>query len=436
MKKLTALVLALITVFLTICLTACSGSSTISGQPSDGKEIDNNTPDDNGTPAKSKTQPTLEKLTNTGEIPYNIFRCNLYDNKQYGDYAKYFDNELFPYLYNNQYGYADASGKVVIKEQFKNAGFFSENKAFAEKDGKWHVIDTSGNILYTLPDTDHVDKWYDKALFQNGKAILIDQQETKEGSDRAYIYYMYVLTSDFKLSIIENIATLYYSPNASTKVISTPEFTGLLIEYPKREVDTNTGLYTSVTMLALYDINGSVIWNLQSDHSYFEEIQARDKYVNLPNENGQWGLFDLTTKQFVINCSYEYIGLPSDDMVSICRYKKWGYADLTGTIKIEPAYIYAADFRNGTGLVLTDDCKLKAVDKSGNITADYNVSIGKQNNFYIPSSTSAVTVITDKGHFYVVDNFGNTLYSAGDETKLHYVSDKYIFYDDKMLKIE
>lgn len=449
MKKFTAIILTLITILLAGCLTSCSGNNK--NQPTENN-IENNVISDKKTKSETKNSPTLVKIENTGEIPYNLFSMKLYKSPHgIGDYGECLDTELFPYCHDKLWGYADKTGKIVIKEQYDWAGCFSENKAFVEKDGKCYVIDTSGNVLYTMPDsipgfdfgtssdgTKAKPKW-DGGIFQNGKAIFIFSL-----ANGNYARGVAILTDDFKLStfIIDNGTGF----SSGISIINTPEFTGFV-------VTRNLG-YPAMSY-NIYDISGSVIWTLtvedvrdiekkENTNNYYsnfynsERFNSRDGYIALPNAEWQWGLYNLAKKKFVIDCAYDYVDAPSDGLVAICRYGKWGYADLNGTIKIEPSFNFANEFHNGKALVLAEGNELKAIDKDGNITADYNISVQKASGcgFYSPSASSDYNIVAQHlGGFTIVDYSGNKLYSANADDYPCYFSDNYIFYNDTMFKI-
>lgn len=66
---------------------------------------------------------------------------------------------------NDQYGYRDESGEVVIDPQFKNAWYFSDGMARVKVDSLWGFIDRSGEVV--------IEPRYDLAWdFTNGLALV------------------------------------------------------------------------------------------------------------------------------------------------------------------------------------------------------------------------------------------------------------------------
>lgn len=83
--------------------------------------------------------------------------------------------ELFIISYETKPGYMDRSGKVVIKTQFDDVGFFSEELAPVEINNKWGFIDRTEKMVIEprFEDLSGI------AIFKNGLARLtvIDKNE-------------------------------------------------------------------------------------------------------------------------------------------------------------------------------------------------------------------------------------------------------------------
>lgn len=456
MKQAIALIISLI--LMLSCFVGCSDNQKENsrGDIDEGMSGMVEMPDDtNGSEEDDTTlkTPVLEEINNTGDIPYSYYCKSVYNSNLYGNYSEYFEDELFLYSYNNKYGYADDKGNILIKEQYDKAGAFSENKAFVKKDGVWNVIDTTGKILYTL--SDYVDSSYcmwDSTLFQNDLAVMAEKVPVDYNH---WDLKLFVLTSDFELSVIDIDAEF----KVEARVINTPEFAGVLTYYltSERDASSDTG-YKYTDVYALYDTSGNIVWTVSdisqsvsdkynegSKHSYGENATfhlnpflVREGYINVPNTDGQWGLFDIKNKEFLIECSYEYVGGISEGLIPISNYGKWGYIDLGGIIQIQPMYSYATDFGNGRSFVITADNSPAIIDVNGEILAEYNLNWPTSNyRIFRPSAKSDITVITygnraysgfGKIDIYVLDNYGNLLISRTDCSVL-YVSDKFVFVD-------
>lgn len=444
MKQAIALIISLILVL--SCSVGCSNNqgNIDEGMSGTGK-MPGYTADSDGDVTTHKP-PVLEEISNTGDIPYSYYSKSLYDSNLYGDYSEYLETELFLFKYNDKYGYADEKGTVLIKEQYDKAGFFSENKAFVNKDGVWSVIDTTGKILYTL--SDYVDSYHskwDSTLFQNDLAVMVEEVP---GDYNPWDLKLFVLTSDFELSVID----IDVENHVEARVINTPEFAGVLTYYLTSERDTSadTG-YKYTDVYVLYDTQGNIVWTVSDRNRSVSEkyingskyfvggnstghlnpFSVREGYINVPNADGQWGLFDIKNKEFVIECSYEYVGGISEGLIPISNYGKWGYIDRDGNVQIQPTYSFATDFGNGRAFVITDNNSPVIIDANGEILAEYNLSWPKSNyRIFRPSAKSDITVITHEtsDDIYVLDNYGNMLVSRSDCGDL-YVSEEFVFVD-------
>lgn len=455
MKQAIALIISLILVL--SCSVGCSNNQNEnnSGNIDEGMSGMGEMPGytvDTDEDVTTHKPPVLEEISNTGDIPYSYYSKSVYNSNLYGDYSEYFENELFVYRYNNKYGYADDKGNILIKEQYDKAGVFSENKAFVQKDGVWNVIDTTGKILYTL--SDYVDSNYcewDSTLFQNDLAVMV---EKVPAGSKHWDLKLFVLTSDFEFSVID----IDVENHVQARVINTPEFAGLLTYYltSERDASADTG-YKFTDVYVLYDTQGNIVWTVSDKNRSVSEkynnaskyiygansttalnpFSVREGYINVPNAEGQWGLFDIKNKEFVIECSYEYVGGISEGLIPIRNYGKWGYIDLDGNIQIKSMYSLATDFRNGRAFVITDDNSPVIIGVNGEILAEYNLNWPKSNySIFRPSAKSDITVITYgnrayKGtpeDIYVLDNYGNVLISRSDCAGL-YVSEEFVFVD-------
>lgn len=92
--------------------------------------------------------------------------------------------ELIPYLdANGQYGFADASGKLVIPAQYSSVSRFSEGRAAVAADGKWGYIDESGRWVVKPGYTSAED-------YANGQAVArIFVQSNKKGGSGGFISF-------------------------------------------------------------------------------------------------------------------------------------------------------------------------------------------------------------------------------------------------------
>lgn len=497
MKKITSVLMVLLTVFsMVFSLVGCTDEDKNNGNlfPSPGGYNDNEyddlysgddgseEPNDYGNATNNNTElsaPQLIQLTNTGDIPYEYYCTGLFNSITYGDYAEHFNTELFPYYYNGQYGYADAEGNVVIREQYGSIGLFSEEKAFVMKDSVWYVIDTDGKTLYTMPDKYERDDraelqsmlngtsqgYWNDVMFQNGVAVKV--HGIMAAGDVKYLVYC-TLTDDFDYNVItvdvEKEIDLGSNAQLESRVINTKEFKGILVCYK---------IYTGknhINTYALYDLDGKLIWNVtDTEHKfhnqynksinykdtmsknpnfYLNPFEVKEGYINVPDADGKWGLLDIETLKYAVDCEYDFVGGISEGLIPVCSYGKWGYIDLQGNVEIDLNFGYTAEFRNGKAYVLTMDGDSCFINKDGSIVAEVDTELPASGcRIFRPAGDSRITVVISGKRSYTITDYINNfafmkvdariiddrghVMEALSECSVVYVSEKYVFLQTK-----
>jgi len=408
---------------------------------------------------------TLVELASTGEIPYDYFCLgmwdyNLFNSYAYGNYADYFETELFPYYYNDKFGFADAEGNRVISERYDQVNFFSENKAFVKEGDNWKVIDTTGKELLTVPSEYNCNNIF----FQNGKAIIPAFIPVDLGASLDTSLTYLIIYDNLQTQVIRK-AACYNDSNSDVKVFNMPDFSGVL--YFRTEYNSKYNhIYT------LYDLSGNEIWSVSiaMPARYVEEIDtisgalfdslgdkgqfvlegirpidtfvAKNGYMNVVNENEKWGLLDLSTGQLAIPCNYDFVGPCSEGLVPVCSYGKWGYLDVNGNTVIEQTFTYTGEFCGNRAFALAEDGSPVVINKNGKVVSTYDITWASDMNQVFPySEETGISVIVhgDKfglsyENFSVITTTGNTLLSMNG-CKGFYISNKYLFIDGCMYEI-
>ncbi len=421
---------------------------------------------------KKHTMVSLKEISSTGEILYDNFDGDLFDcgsDRKYAFYNEdsisHLDTDLFPFQYDGKRGYADAHGNIVIDAIYDGASWFSESKAFVMKSttymhngvertsDEYSIIDTTGKELMALPVgySPTLGKYSGSpekgsgTLFKNGKALLYSRIADRANSHtKVLVVNENMKTSEFRIN--------HYAQEIRT--INTPQFCGVLIYYTEQNAEDKSK-YNGI--FALYDLTGKEIWNGTLIRSSGESIYIYEKnglgnmdgfiaengYMNIVNEQGKWGLLDLTTGAVKIPCQYDYLGAYSDGLIEICHYGKWGYIDINGNEVIKPAFLYANSFANGRAFVETEKNVFAVIDKSGNIVANYqglgftNVS-GKQGyECIIPFAKGTGIGAMTAGYkkFSLITSDGRILHTVDDNSATIYVSEKYVFDGERMYEI-
>jgi len=401
---------------------------------------------------------TLIPINNTGMISYDKLG---FDNRY--SYATGLrsennsDDGLFVFKYNGKYGYVDDKGNIVIDNIYEKANAFSEGKAFVkpDKDTPWQIIDTKGDTLLSLDsDLDASGRY-----FINGKVVF---------------YKLHDLLGEFTVNttIIDdslNIANLDFTLGAnyernSMYYITTDSFSGFIIKHYNSRKDS-FGIYTvytesgeriwdydelkmSQTIGNITNVNNRLKKRFLTSDSAFSTIDCanlicfKNGYMNVMNEDGKWALFDIHSRNAVIDFSYDYVGEYSDNVFQVCSYGKWGVIDLKKTMIIDYQFDYIGPFNKGVAFAQKDDmCGF--IDKSGTFVSNIDNLDTFNTHYYdvfdIDSDTGLCLFRIYSAKYLEKAIVLDSLYKSGDpillslsydnhySVPLSYYSDKYIF---------
>ena len=390
---------------------------------------------------------SLVEMQSTGEISYDKYLTTLSPEHSM-DYYSHISPEWFPFTYKGTCGYADANGKVMIRNTYTKASYFTENKAVVQTSDKiWHIIDTSGNVLLDFPSD--IDFTYTGQLvFKNGCLVAAQRyQSPKE-------MRMKIISVDSSLTVsVKDVSLGQYGTNEfySTCVyaVNTDEFKGIITYY--QAGNQNFGA-------KVYDINGNLVYTyspealkltdqavsglaLDKPEEIIEKLLfINDGYINVVNESGLWGIMDINTKEMLIDYKYDYIGKYADDLIVACSYGKWGCVNKNDEIKVEFQYAYIDSFNNGNAFAKKDDGSLCIIDTTGKTLAKYsdsNALIGSSGALYrvCAFTDSGVTIVCPKDNAtdrYVITNTGKVL---GRFEKVRYLSENYLVANDTLYRI-
>lgn len=303
--------------------------------------------------------------------------------------ASLFSEGLAAVFKNNKYGYINKSGKVVVDFKFKDAEAFHHGAAVVMADSMYGLINRSGDFLI---------KPQFEELSEAAEDIYVGVKEEGSGyihkNGQQLTRFMFDLSNDF---------------NNGYAVVSKDEKFGLLnaggffnIE-PKYEelVFIGSNLLkakTSDELWGIVNVQGEIIlpflYDAIGEFSENRVLIAKDEKCGYADEKGnvvipliyRFTSIMMTTGQFksgfamlkqkvksiIIDTTgkvlsfpaYEDYGLPSQGLMPVKKYKKWGYADMTGKIKIPNRYESAEPFNNGYGIIRLNKMT-GAVDTSG-----------------------------------------------------------------------
>lgn len=131
----------------------------------------------------------------------------------YEDASHFFENDLAPVCLNGKYGYIDKKGNMKIATQYDYAFSFSEGYAIVgmESAESYMVIDTKGNVVFTLPKRFGPDEMTG-GYFHNGLLLISGETDTNNKWEYRYIdtkgNMVYSWTEDY---------SSYYAPQKVSK---------------------------------------------------------------------------------------------------------------------------------------------------------------------------------------------------------------------------
>lgn len=163
------------------------------------------------------------------------------------------------------WGFVDNKGKVVITPQFKQVGYFSEEKcAVQNKEGKWGYINKEGKIIINC-------QFENAAVFQNGQAVVEynDKVGTINEEGKYIINPQYEeMISDGELFLIAQEEKWGWCDKTG-KIIINPQFEGVMFFGSYDLAPVNTG-----EKWGYVDKEGKIQINPQFDYAlpYFGKL--------------------------------------------------------------------------------------------------------------------------------------------------------------------
>jgi hypothetical protein len=155
-----------------------------------------------------------------------------------------YSQNLIPYLDNGLYGYADISGKVLIKPQFDEVTWFdSTGMADVRYGSHWSVINEAGNVLVPFESSQPVTFKNVYSLSHSGTSFYDKPEDTLRNLRLVQldsIYFRFLNTSNNRFSSIFSSAGSMRFENEGIHVTFTNGiFTGILADQSVEIIDTN-----------------------------------------------------------------------------------------------------------------------------------------------------------------------------------------------------
>ncbi|MCT8341272.1 WG repeat-containing protein [Flavobacteriaceae bacterium TK19130] len=268
------------------------------------------------------------------------------------DSIRNFTNGFADSYKNGKVGVINAKGELVIEHKFDFIGNIYDNRFLVLLNDKYNFVDLKGELISS-------EFYYDAEDFSNGLAPVKHSENgkwsyiNKNGILQTDTIYDYVNDFDKKHAKVE-IAKNHFIINRKGQIIDT-----INIDYQKNTRKLRLIGDSDSGTLGRINRNGDTI--MKGVYTSFGYVQS-DKFWY--NKRGKYGLAD-TTGTILIEPIYDYLTYFSDNGLAITKKgDKFGYINANGVIIIDFLFDDARGFRNGYAGVKLNG-KWGFIDKKG-----------------------------------------------------------------------
>lgn len=301
----------------------------------------------------------------------------------------------------NKYGFADETGKVVIKQQYDQVFPFENGMAKVQKGKKWGYIDTQGKPVIKI-EYDFITELDDSNLLRVKKSnkwgylrkdgsVLIKPEFTFIGTpnEQGYVWVS-------KGKTLDAGAIGLYKDGV---MIVKPQYRYLGFYQKTDSADYSDGHV--FTTAAANEITENFTKLSTSDVPYIWYDRAFNR-----------GMLDLNGKVIIKEIAYAQ-GAPSDNLVSIRQYNRkkstyaYNYMPIDGSNKklFKKDIVLGTEqpelchpFKEGSALIVTKNSGCYLIDKTGATKSQkYASALPIGNNMFIVKSGNLMGVINDRG---------------------------------------
>jgi WG containing repeat len=293
--------------------------------------------------------------------------------------------ELIPYRVGNKWGYCDASKKIVLTPKYDEVRLFSGERAAVRTGIYWGYINKKGAVVIPIKYYSASD-FYGKDL-NSAKVCELVKQNPK--------------SSDRKGTLKEC--------GHFDAAIANPDYTQ---EYRNMLVKSSPCV---LEYFLIIDGKGKIKERLDYEinfpgekRNYSTVVQGK-KYVQVEH---------ISPTAASLNKGYDVFNPAGEDLISVKKNGKWGYADTAGNVKVDLKYDYAGNFSEGFAIAQLQG-KFVILDKSGTELFTYGNGIligechnglilAKDINKNLPSYKSdKFGYLNTKGEFVIRPQFKN-----------------------------
>ena len=265
---------------------------------------------------------------------------------------KGFSDELAAVRVDDQWGYINEAGRLVVQPQFSEAGDFSEGLAPIRLNARWGLINKKGQYVI-IPHYDGAGR-----VSNNLMPVLVDGKWGYiSPPHKAAIPPQFDEAGSFAGGFaLVKLGGRWGYIDKSGKIAVNPRFASAGDFADGRAPVSETGVDDSFGYI---DDKGAVVIE-----PVFDAAGVFSQGLAPVLDDGVWGYIDVNGRM-VINLQYEEAGLFGDDLAPVKSDGKWGYIDKKGAIVVAHQFSEALSFKNGLALVVDLNGKGYYIDRAG-----------------------------------------------------------------------
>lgn len=239
--------------------------------------------------------------------------------------------DLIPYRIGKKWGYCNSNKEIVISAKYDEVRLFAGDKAAVRNGIYWGYINKNGKVVIPIKYYWASDFYGEN--FDNAKVVELIKKTPKGGGSKK-----------------DNLKECGTFDATIANLDLTQEYRDMLVKS------------SPCVLEYVFIINGKG-----------KNIERLDYEINYPDGKKNYST-KLLGKEIVRvehvenppanNKGFDVFILAGEGLVSVKKNGKWGYADTSGTLKVELKYDYTGSFSEGIAIAQQGD-KFIALNKTG-----------------------------------------------------------------------